>query len=518
MSIEKVTNKHANYWKYFFLVLLYTLFAIFYYVFRYDGYWSEWDSAYLTTVSDIVYQQGLIIPDGIKYNNGFGLQVLITFLVNLTGLSTHAVSQYLMPFLGVIIVIVAFPLFFEFTNDRKIALLATLLLVLSSDVFMQLVRTKHIKFFMILTIIALFCICKSFSNKSNRPIYVMIFYISMIGSIFFNTYYGSALTIILFISFIISELLKRTKRSSFSFSRLGITTASTIVFSFMNMFWVYTPSINFIYYMNSLKNRLITILFFSEPMTNPQYNYVMANWRPPELIFLLRLFDLIISPLSFILFLTIIYNIFKNNYRIGKSFLLLILFYTALGIMLVVAIIGDLSGSFASNMELGIYPIFMILIAPLASIGVFKIFEYVKNVDNTNRRYLEKTFSIFIIFLLLIFCTVSLVKITNDPIISNKWQFYTLQEKHGISWATSNLNSDSFWGGVDERLVNIKYQYPELYYSTRFKYASFDSAKTVLMSDTILKRVEVSNNPLQVSNISDSSIIYNAGQVDIYRR
>jgi hypothetical protein len=47
----------------------------------------------------------------------------------------------------------------------------------------------------------------------------------------------------------------------------------------------------------------------------------------------------------------------------------------------------------------------------------------------------------------------STLKATNEPLLSNKWQFYTPSEMDALDWADVALLSHSVWTEYDERLV-----------------------------------------------------------------
>jgi hypothetical protein len=50
------------------------------------------------------------------------------------------------------------------------------------------------------------------------------------------------------------------------------------------------------------------------------------------------------------------------------------------------------------------------------------------------------------------FAVAALFKSTNEPLLSNKWSFYTRGELAAVDYAVSRLQNTEIWLGIDERL------------------------------------------------------------------
>ena len=119
-------------YKYLFLIYLYVLFSHLYYVFRYSGKWVEWDSDFMVKAFQAVYEQATITPTTALYPNGFGSQVISSFIVNILNISIQEYALFLHPIITTLYVFIAYSLFFEFTKDYRVALLSTFLICIRS--------------------------------------------------------------------------------------------------------------------------------------------------------------------------------------------------------------------------------------------------------------------------------------------------------------------------------------------------------------------------------------------------
>ena len=162
-----------------------------------------------------------------------------------------------------------------------------------------------------------------------------------------------------------------------------------------------------------------------------------------------------------------------------------------------------------NNLELRVFPVLMLFAVPMASITIVKITEF-KGLNEG----IKKSFKITFTFLVVIFVVSSLLKATNDPIVSNKWLFHSEQEKEGIEWVEHSLQGQSIWAGLDSRLLNVFRSYSTIETVGTVKFTKPERAEYWLISDIIEKRASRIGRPLPPT--TNLPVIYDSGNVRIY--
>jgi hypothetical protein len=321
---------------------------------------------------------------------------------------------------------------------------------------------------------------------------------------FFTSTYIFAIIIALIIGYLISEVPQITT----SFKRMIYTSAASTTFFFSYMFYLYAPSRTLFYMFDTLADKVGAIALATEQHVTPQYTYIFQTWLSFKVWLILTLFNWVIAPLSLAAWILLIYKFFWKKQHLSGSILLLIMFYTAFSLQLLITIFADRFGVF-NNLELRVFPVLMFFAVPMASITIMRITEF-KGLDEG----IKKSFKITFIFLIVIFIVSSLLKATNDPIVSNKWLFYSEQEKESIEWMEHSLVGQSVWAGLDERLINVFKSYSTIETFDTIKFTRPESAKYWLISDIIEKRANRIRRPLPP--INNLPIIYDSGSVRIY--
>src|SRR3990172_3360534 len=131
-----------NKFVYLFLIFIYVLFSHLYFIFRFSGRWIEVDSAFMVKAFQAMHEQGTITPT-LVYTNGYGAQVIASFILNIGDISVQDYALYLHPLITVTYIFIAYSLFFEFTKDYRVALLSAFLLSLQPEIFWTSSRNTH---------------------------------------------------------------------------------------------------------------------------------------------------------------------------------------------------------------------------------------------------------------------------------------------------------------------------------------------------------------------------------------
>lgn len=509
-------KNNSTTWNFIFvLIVIYAVFSHLYFIFRFNGMWIEWDTGAWTKFIQAVFDEGTITPAKLTYTNGYGHQVISAFLLHLTNIPVQFLQSIVYPIIGTVSVLIIYPLFLEFTNDKRIALVSTFLLLLSPDFLFRTSRGSHEKFTFFLLLLTLYILARTFTLDRSRKdysknfmIHVLIFYIVIYPLITFNTFFASSYILAITFAFVFGYLLSAQFSIYTNFQRLIYTSATGIVFVFSNIFYVYSPAMTLFHYADTLREKISLMAFSLAEQTTPQYEYILYTWPSFYIWFFLTLFNWIIAPLSLIAWFKFIYDLIVKRKKLPQSLVLLLIFYTIFAIQLLIFIYTDRFGVF-THLELRIFPVLMFFAVPLAAIQIFKIIE-----SPLLKNYKTLVKAGFLL-LFIVLAGNSLLKATMEPHITNEWMFYTTHENTALDWSKMHLEEHSVWAGLDDRLeasFNLNSDVDE-YNIINFGYLG--TAEFYFMSSTIEKRLIQSKNPLP--NLGNSSQIYDNGDVWIYK-
>lgn len=502
----------SKYNRAFVCVCLYALLSHVYFVLRYSGNWIEEDTGRMTKFAQYVQEQSTIFPSGgFVYPNGPGFSTILTFLSEISKVSIVVLQQYLLPIIATFSVVVAYIAFLELTGSRRVALLSAFLLSVQPDFLFTTTRGTHEKFTFLLVLLSMFFLSRSFSRRKNVKefvYYVLLFYLSTLGMISYNFFFASTYIFAVTVAFIIGYLISETPQISTSLKRLTYTSATSTIFFFSYMFYLYPPSWHLFHMFDTLQEKMSALLLVTEQHVTSQYTYVFNMWVSPEVWLILTLFNWVIAPLSLMAWVHLVYKFFWKKQRLTSPMIILLLFYLAFSIQLLITILADRFGVF-NNLELRVFPVLMFFAVPLASISIINMINYPKL--NEKQR---KAVKFFFVLLFLIFTVNSLLKATNDPLVSNKWWFYSTQEKEGVNWVEYNLQGKNIWAGLDQRLLAVFDVYSNIHNHDRIEFARPENAEYWLISEIINKRALRVKSPLP--DVSDRPVIYDSGDVKIY--
>jgi hypothetical protein len=117
----------------------------------------------------------------------------------------------------------------------------------------------------------------------------------------------------------------------------------------------------------------------------------------------------------------------------------------------------------------------------------------------------------------------SLLKATNEPLLSLKWMFYERQEMQAIRWATTNMRSATIATDFDERLttaylleVTSLLPPPERFVGGNGleQYRRSASSRDFLISDTTRRRAQHLGFALPA--VGDQLRVYDNGTTQLY--
>ena len=495
------------------LICIYVLFSHLYFILRYAGRWMEGDTSRMTKFAQVVQDQATIFPTGLIYGNGPGHPTIMVVLSDLSGISVLTLQTYVLPIFGVVIAVLSYIAFLELTDSKKIALLSAFLLSLQPDFLFTTSRGTHEKFTYSMVLLSMFFLSRSFSRRGNVKefmYYILLFYISILGMISYNFFFAATYIFAVTVAFIIGYLISEIPQVSASLKRLAYTSATSTIFFFSYMFYLYTPSRSLLYTFDTLQEKASALLLATEHHVTPQYAYIFQTWVSFKAWFILTLFNWVIAPLSFAAWAYLVYKFFWKKQRLSSPMLLLLMFYLAFSIQLLITILADRFGVFY-NLELRVFPVLMFFAVPLASMSIIDIISH-HRLNERQRKVIKTIFAA----LILVFAAASLLKATNDPVASNNWMFYTTQEKKSIDWIGANHGGECVWMDTDERLMTVFTHFSDIDTFNKGKFTGPDEAEFYLISNIIEKRANIVRYPMPY--VDDLPIIYDSGDVRIYKK
>jgi hypothetical protein len=190
--------------------------------------------------------------------------------------------------------------------------------------------------------------------------------------------------------------------------------------------------------------------------------------------------------------------------------LLLWAYYGAFALQCAAGIVVDVSGALASNVQLRAFPSFALMAAPLVA-------KYL--VDARPKSMLVRRVGNAWLWLGLgVLALLSTLKATSEPLLSNKWFFYTPGEMRALDWAEDALPKQGLWLEFDERLfaaARIRNGASPLDVYPDWEDVD-PGTLDFLISDVTHSRSARLAQPLPID--ADSFITYDNGQAQIYHR
>ncbi|HEX7102450.1 MAG TPA: hypothetical protein VF201_07390, partial [Nitrolancea sp.] len=110
-----------------------------------------------------------------------------------------------------------------------------------------------------------------------------------------------------------------------------------------------------------------------------------------------------------------------------------------------------------------------------------------------------------------------ILKATNDPLVSNKWVFYTRDEQRALSWTDRDLTNQSIWAGFDERLLVMQTVENTVNPSKQNRYiAGSASGDARYLVDSNVTQRRGRRLKVPVPDTTDDDRIYDNGGTRIY--
>ncbi len=440
-------------------LVVYALASYMYGTARYQGGWNENDTWLLNRAITIAQDSDTVLRAPWTYANGLSYQAVGMFISDLSGVSAANVQLYAMPMLAATIPLVAFAAYRALTGSTPVALLAVLLLLLQADFMFVTWRGSHEKLTWLLALALIFLLARSFTmgiqGRSIVP-YMLAFYFIAMSLISVNAFFASSLIAALAFSFVLGlvwVILRRPRDLQDlirgQLTRLMLVALICFLFLYLFFFYIFPPARQLLLAFRGLVESLNALLFAHDPSarTVDAYAYVDLAYVTPYTY-------VILSSLSFSLlgFSAIVWLLgarrllFRPISMEGLPRLFLWLMYVAFSVQLALSLVADRSGAVGSNLQVRLFTPFMIVVIPVAAIGIQRGIRAL----GQHRRLFAGTVAVAAAALA-VFAVFALAKFTNEPLVINNWVFSTEAEQAAGEWTVTNSYRPLIWEGWSAR-------------------------------------------------------------------
>jgi len=449
---EKDRPGHAQIgFGYWLLLAFYALLTAAFFIMRYNSRTIDTDTAALSLAITNVVEKGTLNPDGPIYGLGFSLQSVSAVLLTVTGMSVENLQTTVYPFLAAVISMsLAFAFFRELTAHPYKGMLATLFLFLQPDFLFVTFRGSHEKLTWTLVLMALYLLVKSFSETLNLrrfAVYVGLFYLTIFALASTNAFFASSFTSAIAFSFVGGYTLLLLRRSNEfvgeilpHLRRFVYITLSSFGVLTLVMFYLYPPAQQSLFALKRLAQKLATLLLGFEPASGP-YHIISFGWISAQVYLLLTVFNWIVGLVSLLTWFPMMLH--RRLLDSPKRFTHWLL-YLAFAVQIAAGALADSSGTLGANLQLRLFPAFMIVAIPMAVAGLTSFFRLIHI-----RQRLRNALLIMFFILVLWFKSAAFLKATNEPTLSNYWSFYKNTEVTALEWTDAHLRYRKIWMDFD---------------------------------------------------------------------
>jgi len=492
---------------------------------RYGGDITEGDSQRMTADINNVYTSETINPsNGAIYVSGFGFPVIMTFISHLTNLSVHDLQLDSPIWFGPLILI-AFLAYRELLRSAIAALTACFLLMLMPDFVFYIMRLSHEKATWMFALLLVYLLARSYRMTSLRAVTVngILFYLVFWAMASTNVFFSSTLLTATAFSFVACQLLLRLNRFiQFSINisvitRFILITLTGFVVIYSVIAYIYPPAKSYYYYLPIFQNRLQT-LFIGEQSTQIISSAGIApalTWRSSLTYLLLTIPQWTIVLISAASWIAIAWSLVRKKFN--SQLLLIWLLYGAVTFQALIAIVIDTGGFLLiENLTVRLFTTLALFAAPLASHLIIRVLTTLMNRERRVQMLSVVALTIVVAFSSLFM----LLKIVNDPVVSNLWIFYLPQQVAGVAWLEDHLVNQQVYVDLfpikrDAFLFDNPTDNQTLNYYFSGSTESINRFSYILTSQITQYQANLTHATLPMTVSYDQ--IYDNGDVKIYR-
>ncbi|HEU4792745.1 MAG TPA: hypothetical protein VFS96_03720 [Nitrolancea sp.] len=501
----------------------YALAVTIYIALRYGYRWGEQDTGQFMESIRGVIAAGSIAPASGAYAHGYGYQTIAAFVAVVSGLTVSQVQLIVLPFLTLGIALIAFVAFRALIGNALLAGLAALLLFIQPEFLFVVERGNHEKITHSLVLVLAFLLAVSLTRPRTTGMvagFILAFYLAAWALITTNSFFASSFMMSLALALVGGLITLWVSRSAAvergAMRRLVYTVLSCLALFFVFVVYVYAPARHNFGQLQTLIEKLSVLFLSFEPQGNP-YESVGSStiaWAAPWVYPVLTAFNWLILVGSALAWVWLAVRFKREGLETGQRRLLLLwLLAAAFAFEVLVSVVVDFSGFLGANLQIRLFPLFMLFGIPLVIVAGAELAARITG------RMARRAMTMAMVALLSVFAATGVLKATNDPLVSNKWLFFTSHEQQALVWADSQLERQEVWEGFDERLREMQkiYRPVDADRGNRFVINKADeSTRYITMSEVIQRRSVRMNVP--APDISGSDRVYDNGSAQIFHR
>lgn len=490
-----------------------------YIIVRHAGLWGENDMAVLAELIQGVVSAETILPTN-AYTQGYGYPALGAAIVHITGVETAPFQMLLVPLLVAWIAIPAWLFYHEILRDKSGATLAAVLFFIQPEVLFVLLRSSHEKFTRGLMLFGLYLLLRSFRSRhqiGQFAAFVTLFYICCYALITFNNLIATSYIVGVGLAVAILGLSRSFIRADLTprfFRRFASILTVLLLLAFLFTFYIYEPARLSISLFSSMFDRVAVLLFNvvsnTDASTVNPYQVVNTNWINTPVYLLISIANWLMLAVSGLLWLSQTVQLLfrKRSLSLENGFLWSL--FTAFAILTAGGILVDTTGFLGANLQLRIFPAFSMLGAPL----IAQWWRTPTTLSGTSHRLYASAGAIAAVSIALL----SVIKATNEPLVSNYWVFATKSELAATEWAYDHVESGELWTDYTERVDRIyRLMHVHERIPTDLRMSSRDwQARALVISSATRARSVRFNRPIPIN--ADDLRVYDNGSAELYLR
>jgi hypothetical protein len=348
--------------------------------------------------------------------------------------------------------------------------------------------------------------------------WVSVYYLVAFTLASINVFFGSSFIVASTLVFVFGSLILRFAKAesevlSGIWRRLLVLVSVSWLLVILVMWYVYPQAGSFLFLLKTVAEKL-SVLFLSFNIESNPYQEVGYDWASAGLYSLISSFRWLLLLGSFGAWLLLLRQSLSRMGTAPLHQLLLLAIYGAFGFQLAVGIPVDLTGLAAgSNLQVRLYTYFAVFAAPVFVLGLTNLLERLSL--RLPRAPLRLGLSLAVAF----FSVISLIKATLDPLVSNRWLFYSPIEVRAIQFWREQSATEPIWVGTSGRLSFAQQvQFPSEEVRDNLYDIGPPDPGTVKLVQTHLERQSAANWSLGLPTGLLGHQVYDNGQAQIVHR
>jgi hypothetical protein len=244
-----------------------------------------------------------------------------------------------------------------------------------------------------------------------------------------------------------------------------------------------------------------------EDQSTNAYTQVATGWIDLRIYFVLSIANWIILAASFVLWVRQGWQLlWRKIPPESRTDWLLWLLYGAFAAQGGLSVVADASGALGGNLQHRIFPSFAIVAVALVG----------RALARWRPRAHARPVGVALASGICCIAVLSMLKATNEPLLSNKWTFYRGEELALLDWSDAHLRDSQVWTEFDERL-SVAYLTTRGKSAYRNEFVAYNVPPTTrnLMISTVTRlRAVRFQRPLPVP--PDALLVYDNGSAELY--